>query len=249
MQTVHQEFGFDFAIAGEDSDPPRLHVTGEGGKYLLILIGVPGTTVPLIKKYENVDQDETNRVWQTVMDHQENFLIAWNRIHGIGEKSPRGSLPEKARKCPSRRPREAPRKSHQQSPRKKHSDADKAATPSRLRLKPRLNVEEAKELIGGISDRRFLGLQRKLIRDLDAAGFKTIDMGLFLRLGCWSNTGGSYSSAMTEVRALCKTLFGYHLPEKVGRIEMKTFRYRSPSGLSEIAKTIGDFHESKLGKG
>ena len=82
MPIVHQDHGFDFTIKPEDKDPPKVHVTGAGGKYLLVRIGVPETELPHIDKYEKVDQDEVNWVFDTINDYQENFLIAWKRIHG-----------------------------------------------------------------------------------------------------------------------------------------------------------------------
>ena len=115
-----------------------------------------------------------------------------------------------------------------------------------MRLKPRANVEKIKELLGGIADKRFLKLQKRLIWDLDAAGFKTIDLGLYMRLGGWSHTGGTYVNAMLEVQALCKAMFGYELPEKIGKVHMKDFRYRSPAGLAKISPAVTKFHEEIL---
>jgi len=220
MPIVHQDHGFDFIIKPEDKDPPKVHITGAGGKYLLVRIGVPDSTLPHIDKYENVDQDETNWVWDTIRDYQINFLTAWNRIHGGEWKATRGPVKIGLKAPPSAGPR--------------------------LRLKPRANVEKIKELIGGIADRRFYKLQKRLIWDLDAAGFKTIDLGLYMRLGGWSHTGGTYVNAMIEVNALCKAMFGYELPEKIGKIHMKDFRYRTPAGLVKIGAKIADYHENRM---
>ena len=41
MPIVHQDKGFDFTIKPEDKDPPKVHITGAGGKYLLVRVGVP----------------------------------------------------------------------------------------------------------------------------------------------------------------------------------------------------------------
>jgi len=224
MPIVHQDHGFEFTIKAEDKDPPKVHITGAGGKYLLVRIGVPESSLPHIDKYENVDQDEVNWVWDTINDYQESFLIAWKRIHGGEWKATRGPVKIGPRKAPKKPP----------------------ATGPRLRLKPRAKAEEIKELIGGISDRRFYKLQKRLIWDLDAAGFKTIDLSLYLRLGCWSHTSGSYVNAMTEVKALCKAMFGYELPERIGKVHMRDYRYRTPAGLAGVAKEIVKFHEGKV---
>lgn len=177
---------------------------------------------PHIDKYENVDQDEVNWVWDTIHDYQENFLLGWKRILGGEWKGTREPGPVKIG------PKVPP-------------------VADRLRLKRRVNVEEVKELLGGIADKRFYKLKKKLIADIDAAGFKTIDLGLYVRLASWSHTGGSYGHAMTEVKALCKAMFGYDLPEKIGKISMKTYRYRSSAGLKIIFQRFQAYHEERLG--
>lgn len=96
----------------------------------------------------------------------------------------------------------------------------------RLRLKAKVKKDRVKEAIGGIHDKRFLPLQKKLIWDLDKANFISIELGLYMRLGGWSHTGGTYSNTMGEVRALCEAMFGYQLPEKIGKYFMKKYRYR-----------------------
>jgi len=220
MQIVHQDHGFDFTIKAEDKDPPKVHVTGAGKKYLLVRIGVPEVSHPHIDKYENVDQDEVNWVWDTINDYQINFLTAWKRIHGGEWKTGRGPVKIGPKPAPAAGPR--------------------------LRLKPRANVEKIKELLGGIADKRFLKLQKRLIWDLDAAGFKTIDLGLYMRLGGWSHTGGTYVNAMMEVQALSKAMFGYELPEKIGKVRMKDYRYRTIMGLLKIGAIVAKYHEERL---
>ena len=118
----------------------------------------------------------------------------------------------------------------------------------RLKLKPRVNKERVKELLGGSADKRFLHLQKLLISDLDKADFRTISLGLYMRLGGWSHTAGSYVNAMIEVRALCKVMFGYELPEKIGNYYLKGYRYRAGKGLLEVGPVIKSFHEKQLGK-
>jgi len=81
MPIIHQEKDFDFIINTEDENPPRVHVI-HAKKMIVVKIGVPGSILPNIDKYENVDQDELDWVWKTIADYQENYMIAWRRIHG-----------------------------------------------------------------------------------------------------------------------------------------------------------------------
>lgn len=82
MPIVHQEKGFDFVIEAKDKEPPKVHIKGAKGKYLLVRIGKPEEEMPYVEKYEKVDQEEVDWVWELIADHQINFLTAWKRIHG-----------------------------------------------------------------------------------------------------------------------------------------------------------------------
>jgi len=220
MPIVHQEKGFDFVIKAEDKEPPKVHITGDKGKYLLVRIGKPDEELPYIEKYEKVDQDEVNWVWDLIADHQINFLTAWKRIHGGEWKT--GPEPVMM---------------------------DLRTTPKaeyRLRLKPKAKKDRIKEAIGGIHDKRFLPLQKRLIWDLDKADFKNIDMGLYLRLGGWSHTGGTYLNTMSRVRALCEAMFGYQLPEKIGKIFFKVHRYHAPATLGKVWLAVKNYHDGRL---
>lgn len=53
-------------------------------------------------------------------------------------------------------------------------------------------------------------------------------------------------NAMIEVNALCKAMFGYELPEKIGKAHMRDYRYRTPAGLTKIAEKIADYHEKRI---
>lgn len=118
----------------------------------------------------------------------------------------------------------------------------------RLRLRPRAKVEKIKELLGGIRHQRFLKLEKLVIKDLDHAGFKTLDLGLYMRLGGWSHTGGTYGHAMAEVRSLCREMFGYEIPEKIGSDHLRDYRYRTGKGLTEIGPVVEAFHQKQLAK-
>jgi len=137
MPIIHQDNGFDFTIKAEDKEPPKDHIKGAKGKYLLNRIGKPEEELPYIEKYEKVDQDEVDWVWELITDHQINFLTAWKRIHGGEWKAgPEPVLMELKAK-----------------PKKEY----------RLRLKPKAKKDRIKEALGGIHDKRFLSLQKKLI--------------------------------------------------------------------------------------
>jgi hypothetical protein len=118
----------------------------------------------------------------------------------------------------------------------------------RLRLKSGVNVEKIRKLIDEITDKRFYRLQKRLILDLDMALFKTIDLGVYIRLSGWSHTSGSYVHAMSEVNILCKAMFGYELPTKIGEVLLRNYRYRTTTGLSKVGRLIEKYHESKIKK-
>jgi len=220
MPIVHQDHGFDYIIKPEDKEPPKVHVTGTGGKYLLVRVGIPGQDYPYIEKYEKVDQDEVNQVWETIADYQENFLIAWKRIHGGEWKPGRGPV--------------------------KLGPRIEPAAGVRLRLKPKANKDRLKELIGAIHDKRFARLQKLLIWDIDRAEFKSISLVLYLRLGGWSHTGSTYTGTMEQVRGICKAMFGYELPEKIGKFFLKGYRYRSGKSLAAVGAVINRYHGERL---
>ncbi len=222
MPIVHQDKGFVFTIKPEDKEPPKVHIIGEKGKYLLVRIGKPEEELPFIEKYEKVDHDEIDWIWELIADHQENFLTAWKRIHGGEWKAgPEPVMMELKAKL---------------------------KTELRLRLKPKAKKDWIKEAIGGMHDKRFLPLQKKLIWDLDKANFKTIELGLYMRLGGWSHTGGTYSNTMGEVKALCEAMFGYALPEKIGKYFMKKYRYASGKGLVGLWPVVSRYHEDRTSK-
>jgi len=118
----------------------------------------------------------------------------------------------------------------------------------RLRLKSGVNVEKVRKLVGEIADKRFYKLQKRLILDLDMALFKTIDLGIYIRLSGWSHTSGSYVHAMAEVNTLCKAMFGYELPTKIGEVLLKNYRYRTTTGLSKVGRLIEKYHENRIQK-
>lgn len=125
-------------------------------------------------------------------------------------------------------------------------DRTPAAGGHRLRLKAHPDLEEIKEKIGGIADKRFYNLKKRIIADLDGAGFKDIDVGLYIRLGVWPHIGASYRKTAEEVKAVCKAMFGYSIPEKIGKVVLRNYRYRTTAGLAKVEGTIATSHERKI---
>ena len=90
--------------------------------------------------------------------------------------------------------------------------------------------------------------QKKLIWDLDRAEFRNIDLVLYMRIGGWSHTGGTYSNTMVEVEALCEAMFGYVIPENIGNYFMKKYRYASGKGLVGVWPVVKQYHDDRMGK-
>lgn len=123
-------------------------------------------------------------------------------------------------------------------------DRTPAASGHRLRLKAQPDLEEIKEKIGEIADKRFYNLKKRIIADLDGAGFRDIDVGLYIRLGVWSHIGASYRKTAEEVKAVSKAIFGYSIPDKIGKVVLRDYRYKAVFG--DTWKTIAGFHEKKV---
>lgn len=116
----------------------------------------------------------------------------------------------------------------------------------RLRLKPKANLEKIRKMLNGIEDKRFKPLQKCLAADLEKAHYKNINLALYMRLGGWSHTSGTYCNPMFKVRLFCKTIFGYELPEQIKKIHLKDHHYQSAKGLAKIASVIKEFHDKAV---
>lgn len=123
-------------------------------------------------------------------------------------------------------------------------DRTPMASGHRLRLKAQPDLEEIKEKIGEIADKRFYNLKKRIIADLDSAGFRDIDVGLYIRLGVWSHIGASYRKTAEEVKAVCKAMFGYSIPAKIGTVVLREYRYKAVSG--KTWKMINGHHDKKI---
>jgi len=241
MPIVHTETGFAFTIEAKDKAPPKVHAYGVGKKYILVRIGEPEQSLPHILTYRHVSHDDLDLVFDTVVLYQANFLAAWKRIHG--EPDPAARSRARAGTRQRTEPRVMPGAGRGTGAR---PTAAPAPASPRLRLKPRANKGLIKECLGGIADRRFYDLQRLLVQDIDGAGFKTIDLALWLRLGRWSHAGGNYVRTRDAVRALCEALFGYRLPARIGGLDLRTLQARSATALARIAPKVTAFHEKRL---
>ena len=56
------------------------------------------------------------------------------------------------------------------------------------------------------------------------------------------------TGTMDQVRGICKAMFGYELPEKIGKFFLKGYRYRSGKGLATVGPIISRYHEEKIKK-
>lgn len=81
MPVIHQHNGFTYQIEPECSEPPYVYIA-KANIVMLIAIGIPDKELPHVISNENASQDELNDAFDCVSDHQEQFLNAWNKIHG-----------------------------------------------------------------------------------------------------------------------------------------------------------------------
>lgn len=81
MPIIHQQNGFNYQIEPECSEPPYVCLLKEN-IVILVAIGVPEKEFPSIIRSENASRDEIDEAYDCVLDHQVQFLNAWNKIHG-----------------------------------------------------------------------------------------------------------------------------------------------------------------------
>jgi hypothetical protein len=79
MIVVHRAGGFRFVIYTSDHEPAHVHVIGEGHAKIN-LVGPDG--VPELVFSIGIKQSDMRRLLGEVMDHREELLERWERIHG-----------------------------------------------------------------------------------------------------------------------------------------------------------------------
>ncbi len=116
----------------------------------------------------------------------------------------------------------------------------------KMPLKPDVEKEKVQAAIKSVLDKRFLPLQKNLIKEVEISEFYSIDLIYYLRLAGWSHTGGSYLNAMAKVREMCKVIFGYEIPEEIGNFKIKDYRYRHVDSSELVSQAIIKYHKKRL---
>ena len=81
MPIIHQQYGFDYGIEPECSEPPYVCLLKDN-VVILVTIGIPEKELPHINHSINASHEELDQAFDVVSDNQEKFLNAWKRIHG-----------------------------------------------------------------------------------------------------------------------------------------------------------------------
>lgn len=219
MGIVHQEGGFTFTIEASYQEPPYVYVT-KGKGFIVIQIGDPETGDPHVDEYKRVSREDVDAAYHIVWTYQEKFMGAWERNHNFATRNM--AVTEKGKK---------------------------RMVEIRLALKSGIKEGRIRKALGEICDKRFGPLQKRVIEDLEQAKFKTVRLNYYFRLGGWSHTGGSYLNTMIRIRELCKIIFGYEIPAKIEKFNLKDYRYRVINSDQSVAKAILEFHKKRISKG
>ena len=79
MVVVHRAYGFRFVIYTLDHEPAHVHVTGPG-QAKINLLGAVGA--PELVSNIGIKRSDMRRLFAEVVERREEFLKAWERIHG-----------------------------------------------------------------------------------------------------------------------------------------------------------------------
>lgn len=79
MVVVHRAYGFRFVIYTLDHEPAHVHVTGPG-QAKINLLGADGA--PELVSNIGIKRSDMRRLFAEVVERREEFLKAWERIHG-----------------------------------------------------------------------------------------------------------------------------------------------------------------------
>ena len=79
MVVVHRAYGFRFVIYTLDHEPAHVHVTGTG-QAKINLLGADGA--PELVSNIGIKRSDMRRLFAEVVERREEFLKAWERIHG-----------------------------------------------------------------------------------------------------------------------------------------------------------------------
>ncbi len=79
MVVVHRAHGYRFVIYTLDHEPAHVHLTGPG-QAKINLMGPDGA--PELVSSVGIKRSEMRRLFAEVVERREEFLKAWERIHG-----------------------------------------------------------------------------------------------------------------------------------------------------------------------
>ncbi len=79
MVVVHRAHGYRFVIYTLDHEPAHIHLTGPG-QAKINLLGPDGS--PELVSSVGIKRSDMRRLFAEVVERREEFLKAWERIHG-----------------------------------------------------------------------------------------------------------------------------------------------------------------------
>ena len=79
MVVVHRAHGYRFVIYTLDHEPAHVHLTGPG-QAKINLLGPDGA--PELVSSVGIKRSDMRRLFAEVVERREEFLKAWERIHG-----------------------------------------------------------------------------------------------------------------------------------------------------------------------
>jgi len=79
MVVVHRAYGYRFVIYTLDHEPAHVHITGPG-QAKINLLG-PGGTPELVWSV-GIKRSDMRRLFAEAVERRDEFLKAWERIHG-----------------------------------------------------------------------------------------------------------------------------------------------------------------------
>ena len=79
MVVVHRAHGYRFVIYTNDHEPAHVHITGPG-QAKINLLGPNGA--PELVSSVGIKRSDVRRLFAEVVERRDEFLRAWERIHG-----------------------------------------------------------------------------------------------------------------------------------------------------------------------
>jgi hypothetical protein len=79
MVVVHRAHGYRFVIYTLDHEPAHIHLTGPG-QAKINLLGPDGS--PELVSSVGIKRSDMRRLFAEVVERRDEFLKAWERIHG-----------------------------------------------------------------------------------------------------------------------------------------------------------------------